>query len=164
GEKGLKERFTGSDLYPILTARALENNWSCFFFGHSRKILDFISVRHPRLKIAGVHEGYNFKTNEVIDKINKVNPDILIIGLSCPIQEQWISENKDKIKFKVALLVGDGIKIFAGKKIRGPVILRNMGLEWVTRYFTNPVQNFRKYVFGVPLFILRTLNAKIKSK
>lgn len=159
-KKSLPERMTGSDFYPMIVNESLKRDYRWFFLGHSDEMLLSVKSRNPGLKIAGVNEGYHFKDEEVIEKINEAKPDILIIGLSCPRQEKWIFENKDKIDFNVALLVGDGIKVFAGKKVRGPLIMRKLGMEWVIRFLSNPVQNFNKYITGIPLFITRIIKNK----
>ncbi|MBK8551311.1 MAG: WecB/TagA/CpsF family glycosyltransferase [Ignavibacteria bacterium] len=163
GKNGLDRRLTGSDFYPLLISESINKNWSYFFFGHSNEILEEIKVQHPSLNISGMNEGYDFDSAKVIEKINKANPDIIIIGLSCPHQENWIYQNRDKIKFKIILAAGDGIRIFANKKIRGPLIFRKMGFEWVIRLFSDPISNFRKYVIGVPLFIFRIFKSKLKT-
>ncbi len=162
GNNGLEERISGSDFYSILIDESIKNNWKYFFFGHSNEVLDKIKESHPLLKISGLHEGYKYNNSEVIYYINKSNSDIIIVGLSSPKQEKWIFDNKGKIDFKVMLTVGDGIKVFAGDKIRGPVFLRRIGLEWVVRYITSPVSNFKKYILGVPLFIFRIFREKPK--
>ncbi len=121
------------------------------------------TISVPLLNITGMNEGYSFSDEEVIRKINAADPDILIIGLSCPKQERWICDNRDKINFKVALNVGDGIKVFAGYKVRGPEIFRKAGMEWLFRLFSDPVSNFNKYVTGIPLFIYRIFKEKLKK-
>ncbi|MEO6695813.1 MAG: WecB/TagA/CpsF family glycosyltransferase [Ignavibacteria bacterium] len=163
GNSGLEKRLTGSDFYTYLISNSIEKNWSYFFFGHDTKTLEKISKKYPALNVRGFQEGYNFQSRNVIDTINNINPDILIIGLSCPLQEKWIHKNRDKLNYKVIIAVGDGIKVFADEKRRGPLLLRNLGLEWFARYLTNPVSNFRKYIIGNPLFIYRVLNEKFKS-
>lgn len=160
---GLEKRLTGSDFYSILIKESTRNNWSFFFFGHTIDTLNEIKRLHPELNIAGLHGGYEFSNSEVINKINAANPDIIIVGLSCPVQEKWVFENSYLLKYKVILCTGDGIKVFAGKKIRGPVFMRKMGLEWSIRYLTNPVSNFKRYIIGVPVFIFRILKENLKT-
>jgi N-acetylglucosaminyldiphosphoundecaprenol N-acetyl-beta-D-mannosaminyltransferase len=164
GKNGLEERLTGSDFYPILINESIKNNWKYFFFGHTDSVLEEIQKQFPLLNISGTNEGYKYDNSSVIEKINLADPDIIIIGLSCPYQEKWMYENRDKINFKVMLAVGDGIRVFANKKTRGPVLFRKLGLEWLARLVSNPSVNFRKYVTGIPLFISRITTAKLKSK
>ncbi len=164
GKNGLEERLTGSDFYPILINESIKNNWKIFFFGHTDDILLEIKKQFPLLNISGINEGYDFENKKVIEKINVSDPNIIIIGLSCPYQEKWMYENKDKVSFNIILAVGDGIRVFAGKKTRGPVIFRKSGLEWLARLISSPFSNFRKYVIGIPLFISRIIAAKFISK
>jgi len=163
GKGGLEEILTGSDFYIDLINESVKKKWSYFFFGHDISTLESVKEAYPRLNISALQEGYTFENEKVVETINEINPDIIIIGLSCPIQEKWILENKNKINFKVILAVGDGIRIFANKKKRGPLFMRRIGLEWLTRYALNPVSNFRKYIIGNPLFIYRVLKEKFKS-
>jgi len=163
GKDGLETRTTGSDFYHFLIEECIKNKWRVFFFGHRYKILNKINKLHPALNITGIQEGYQYLSSNVVKCINDSDSDIIIVGLSSPIQEKWIIENKQNLNFKIILLVGEGIRVFAGKKIRGPVIFRKIGLEWLVRYISNPVANFRKYIVGVPLFIIRVLKEKLKS-
>lgn len=160
GHNGLDERITGSDFYQILLNESIRKKWKYFFFGHTDKILEDVSANNSGLIISGANEGYHFNDEDVIRKINESDANILIIGLSCPKQERWMSKNYAKINCDVILAVGEGIKVFAGKKTRGPLFMRKLGLEWVSRLITNPIKNFRKYVFGIPLFIFRILKSK----
>lgn len=164
GKNGLNERLTGSDFYPILINESIKQNWKYFFFGHTDEILSEIGKKHPQLNISGSNEGYNFDNSTVTDKINQADPDVIIIGLSCPYQEKWMYDNRDKINFKIMLAVGDGIKVFADKKTRGPKIFRTFGLEWLVRLISDPASNFSKYVRGIPVFISRIIAAKLNSK
>lgn len=160
---GFKQRITGSDFYPMLAEEAVKNNYRIFFFGHDKATLDKINVINPKLNVCGTAEGYNFVDDKVIADINKSGADILVIGLSFPKQEEWLMKYKDKLNIKVGLCVGDGIKVFAGAKSRGPKLLRKMGMEWVTRLLLNPVKYSRRYIIGNPLFLYRIITIKIRK-
>lgn len=161
GEKGLDYRITGSDFYELLIKVSIKKKWSYFFFGHDNETLECIKKNHPELIIKGVNEGYHFDSTEVLGKINNSDADILIVGLSSPRQEIWMSENKKEIKAKIVIAVGDGIKVFAGNKTRGPEIFRKAGLEWFFRFLGNPSSNFKKYIIGNPLFVFRVIKKRL---
>ncbi len=158
---GLHSRFTGSDFYQLLAAKAIEKNWSVYFFGHDSNTLQKIKLNLPHLNIAGISAGFNYTDDEVDRNISKANPQLLIIGLPSPAQETWLCRNKDRIPFGCAILTGDGIKIFAGTKIRGPKIIRNLGFEWLVRMISNPILYWKRYFFGIPLFLYRIFNKKM---
>jgi N-acetylglucosaminyldiphosphoundecaprenol N-acetyl-beta-D-mannosaminyltransferase len=160
GKSGLNERITGSDFYPLLINECIRNDWSIFFFGHRNATLEKISQLHPNLRIAGTAEGYDYDNDEVIQKINESRPDILIIGLSFPLQEKWMREFKEMIDCRVLLAVGEGIKVFSGEKKRGPVLLRKFGLEWLVRVVSNPASNLNRYLTGNPQFVTRVIMQK----
>lgn len=162
-ENGLTERFTGSDFYPILWDKCISNKYRLFFFGHDDNTLEKIKGNVPGLNISGFNNGYSYNDNDVIQKINDSASDILIIGLSTPKQENWVSRNKGNLKCKVIICVGDGIKVFAGDKNRGPAILRKLGFEWFWRFCTNPVKYFKRYILGNPLFLYRIFSIKMRK-
>jgi exopolysaccharide biosynthesis WecB/TagA/CpsF family protein len=163
GKNGFKERITGSDLYPMLIDTSIKNNYKLFFFGHDEDTLNKIRLNYPALNICGTVEGYEYNDNNVVSAINDSMPDILIIGLSFPKQEKWLITHKDKLNFKVGICVGDGIKVFAGIKRRGPKFLQTLGLEWTARLLLNPVKYFSRYVIGNPLFLYRIIMLKIRK-
>jgi len=161
GNEGLKERITGSDFYPLLAAESAKYYRKVFFFGHDDETLSKIEKAYPGLNICAYHKGYNFDNDELINKINLHNPDILIVGLGSPKQENWIFDNKDKLNYRVCLAVGDGIKVFSKTKARGPEILRKIGLEWLFRFITNPIKYWKRYIIGNPLFLYRIFKLKM---
>ncbi len=161
GKNGFKKRITGSDFYVEIIKEALKNNWSFFFFGDTEDTLSRISKFYPKLKIVGTCNGFNFNNDDLISQINHSNPDILIVGLGSPKQEEWIIENKDKISSKVIIAVGDGIKVFAGTKKRGTKLVRVLGFEWFVRLINEPRRLWKRYIIGIPLFILRVLKYKL---
>lgn len=163
GKSGLNERFTGSDLYPLLVNDAIKNKWKVFFFGHDDETLIKINSNLPGLAIAGIQNGFEYDDKELITKINTANTDILIIGLGTPRQEYWVSKYKNKLNCKVILCVGDGIKVFAGNKKRAPEFMRKTGLEWLARFAQNPLKYFKRYFLGNPLFLYRIIRIKMSK-
>ena len=161
GKNGLKNRFTGSDFYPILIEEGIRNRWSFFLFGDTEKTLLEAVKKNNALNICGYQNGYVYEDEKLIEKINNLEPDLLIVGLGCPKQEEWIVKYKDQINTKIILAVGDGIKVFAGTKKRGSNFLRLIGFEWFVRLITNPKKYWKRYVLGIPLFIVRIIKFKI---
>jgi len=163
GKKGLKKRITGSDFYPILNQVAIKNKWRVFFFGDKDTTLKKIVKINPRLIVTGWHNGYTYNDDEIVTEINNSKTDILIVGLGCPKQEKWIVENKDRLSVKVIIAVGDGIKVFAGIKKRGNRFMQTLGLEWVARLINNPMLYWKRYLIGIPLFLIRVIRLKYSS-
>jgi len=163
GKNGFKNRFTGSDFYPYLIKELILRKFSIFFFGDTIDTLNKLKINHPELNIVGCNEGFNFNTIALLETINSLQPDILIVGLGSPKQERWIMESKNKINAKVFLAVGDGIKVFAGTKIRGPIFVRKIGLEWMVRLLSNPKYFWKRYIIGIPIFFYRIVKFKFSK-
>lgn len=154
------ERITGSDFYKELIFHSIKRKYSFYFFGDTFETLSLLQPKNPQLLIKGYNPGFEFDTNIVIENINHSNSDILIVGLGSGLQEKWISENKSKIKAKVIIAVGDGIKVFSGSKKRGPELIQKIGLEWFIRFLFEPKRLWRRYFIGIPLFIFRVIKFK----
>jgi N-acetylglucosaminyldiphosphoundecaprenol N-acetyl-beta-D-mannosaminyltransferase len=161
GENKFPSRFNGSDFYPLLAEECIKNKWRIFFFGHHSSILENIKLAHPGLNVCGTAEGYSFHPVKIVSVINNAKPDILIVGLGQPLQEELILFYKNDFKCMVTIAVGDGIKVFAGEKKRGPEFMQKAGLEWIIRLFYNPFKYFRRYVIGNPLFLYRIIMHKL---
>lgn len=159
--RGFKNRFSGSDFYLVLAEYLSDLNLRTYFFGNVIETLRKIELCNPKLNISGFNEGYNFDSAQLVSEINRLNPDILIIGLGQPLQEKWIKDNYETIKTYVIIAVGDGIKVFAGEKRRGPVVLHKIGLEWLVRLFFEPFRYFKRYVIGIPIFLCRIIWIKL---
>jgi len=160
GKGGLSYRLSGSDLYEKLINVCKINSYRIFFFGDRTETLNQIIIKHPQLNVVGTQNGFEFVSTSVISYINQNDPDILIVGLGTPKQEEWIVKNKQELKMSVIISVGDGIKVFSGTKKRGPKFLQIIGLEWLVRLFFEPKRLWKRYFIGIPLFIFRVIKYK----
>ncbi len=163
GVPSIPARFTGSDFYPLLWESCIRNNRSIFFFGHEDATLNSIQSFLPELKVAGVQNGFDFNDADVLERINGSNADILVIGLGYPAQEEWVLKHSPSLNCKAIICAGEGIKVFAGSKKRGPRFLQAIGLEWLVRLTLNPLKYFKRYVIGIPLFLYRIITIKIRN-
>ena len=162
------ERVNGSDIYPEIIKKIFNKKLSLYILGDSQIVLDNalknIKGSFEGIKITGIHHGYFDLHNEkIIEDINSSDPFFLLVGLGAPRQEEWINMWKDKLNAKKIVAVGGGLRVLAGDRKRGPIWVRNMGLEWFVRLITEPVKNWKRYIIGIPLFIYRVLIQKIQS-
>ena len=82
---------------------------------------------------------------EIIEEINKANPDILWVGLGLLKQERWIAEHLGKIKVPWMVGVGAAFDFNAGTIKRAPKFFREFGLEWLYRLAFEPRMLIRNY-------------------
>jgi len=159
GFRNNRRKITGSDLYALLINQAQIDNWSFYFFGDTESTLYRIK---DDINVVGSQSGYDYNTDYLINKINSVAPNFLVIGLGCPKQELWVLENQGKIKANIIICVGNGLKIFAGVRKRGPFWMQKIGMEWLYRIYKEPKRLWKRYLVGIPVFIFKVIQFKFK--
>jgi N-acetylglucosaminyldiphosphoundecaprenol N-acetyl-beta-D-mannosaminyltransferase len=122
----------------------------------------------PGLKLLGTHHGYFEKNGPenmaVIERINRLEPDVLIVGMGMPLQEKWILEHHTNIRAKVFITAGAVFEYLTGTVKRCPQWMGDMGLEWLFRLMQNPRRMFKRYLWGNSIFILRVLLERLTKK
>ena len=154
-KKPIKEKISGSDLVPMLCARAEQKGYSIYILGGKDGIAEQakakLEKKHPGIKIVGTYAppfGFE-KKQEELDKINNMitekQPDILIACFGCPKQEKFIYENYLKYDAKVSICAGATVDFLAGNVKRAPRWMSDHGLEWLYRFFQEPKRLFKRY-------------------
>ncbi|MCU7934345.1 MAG: WecB/TagA/CpsF family glycosyltransferase [Candidatus Thiodiazotropha sp. (ex Dulcina madagascariensis)] len=158
----LRGNLNGTDLFPRLGDRMAAEGESIFLFGArpgvAQAAADNIRQRYPGLKIAGTHHGYfsdEKEKNEIIKLINHSGAAVLLVALGAPGQEQWISDNANRLKPPVRIGVGGLFDFYSGRIPRAPLWVREVGMEWIWRLIQEPRRMWRRYVIGNPLFLFR---------
>jgi N-acetylglucosaminyldiphosphoundecaprenol N-acetyl-beta-D-mannosaminyltransferase len=100
---------------------------------------------------------------EVIDRINRSEADIVWIGISTPKQERWMAEHVGKVNAPVLIGVGAAFDFLSGRKPQAPSWMQRNGMEWLFRFFTEPRRLWRRY-FQYPTFVFLVLSQFIRSK
>lgn len=155
------ERMTGTELYIKIIQS--NNNYKIFLVGGATNSKNCIVAKFINYKfsISGFLPSL-IKDDIDVKKINKTNSDILLVGLGTPKQEEWIIRNKDKLNVPIIIAVGSGIDFLAGVKKRAPLWMRKIGLEWLYRLFQEPRRLWKRYIFGIPVFIFHIIIQKVK--
>jgi N-acetylglucosaminyldiphosphoundecaprenol N-acetyl-beta-D-mannosaminyltransferase len=168
GRKGLKERVVSTDVWIDILNICRQTKKKVFFFGGHKltkeEFYDSIKRRFPGLIVEGYNNGYSYDTLKIITEINKVNPDILIVGLGTPKQEKWISYNFSKLNVPIILSVGSAIDFYSGYKKRAPEFMRRYALEWLYRLFQEPKRLWKRYLLGIPVFMFKMLIFKFNLR
>lgn len=163
----LPQRFTPPDWLGRLAALCAERGFSIYLLGARSGIAEKAAAKlkqaSPGLIVAGTHHGYFDKTpgsaeNEaVIAKINRLSPDLLLVGFGMPLQERWLAENLQRLNVRVALPVGAAFDYVSGEVRRAPRWMTDHGLEWLGRLVIEPRRLWKRYLIGIPLFFWRVL-------
>lgn len=164
----LKERVAGYDLVQNIFSIIKNQEKTVYFLGASEKIIEEaknrMEAKYRGLKIVGFHNGYFSEYEEylIIEEINKLKPDLLLVGLGCPRQEKWIYDNKNKINTRVMIGVGGSFDVMSGNIKRAPNIFIKANLEWFYRLITQPTRF--KRMLKLPLFLIEVIKYKFKGE
>ncbi len=149
GDK-LPERIPGIDLSYKLLEISNEKGYKIVLIGGKEGVAEGAKENlkkiFPNLNIAMTYNGYFNEDEErkIVDEIQKIEPDILLVGMGSGKQEIWIWNNREKFKnIGVCIGVGGTLDIWAGKKKRAPKLVQNLGLEWLYRVIIEPKRIFR---------------------
>jgi exopolysaccharide biosynthesis WecB/TagA/CpsF family protein len=83
------------------------------------------------------------------------SPDLLLVAMGNPRQEIFIARNRATgSEYPVAIGVGALFDFMSGAVVRAPKPIRTLGLEWLFRLLQEPRRLFRRYVIGIPRFLL----------
>lgn len=121
--------------------------------------------RLPHVRIVGYADGYTIWADEaaVMRRIQQSEPDILLVGLGSPIQEEWMLRNRKILQTTLIISVGALFDFVSGNKPRAPKALRVMRLEWAHRLALEPRRLFARYTVGVGRFFAAVLIGSGKS-
>lgn len=152
----IKEKISGSDLFPRICALAARKGYKMFFLGAAEgvasKAAQNLEKRFSGLKVVGTYspplgfEDDKAETEKIIKSIKASEPHILIVGLGCPKQELFILHYKDELGVPLSLGLGASLDFEAGHIKRAPKWMADHGLEWIYRIFQDPKRLAKRYL------------------
>lgn len=151
----IKEKISGSDLFPRVCQLAANKNYTMYLLGAAEGVADTaarnLMKKYPGLNIVGTYSPpFGFKKNEqemnkIKTQIQDVHPDILIVGLGCPKQEKFMYYHCKELGVPISFGLGASIDFEAGNIKRAPKWMSNHGLEWLYRFSKEPKRLFKRY-------------------
>lgn len=161
-------RAPGTYLMPQLIEYSAQHNLSLFLLGSKPEYLQqaIVKIRsqYPGLAITGHHGYFNKEDSEqnkeIVQKINLAKPNILLVGMGMPIQENWIRLHNHQLEVNAILPCGAVIDRLAGFVSNCPVLLSNFGLEWLYRLLREPNRLASRYLLGNPAFAFQVALAQ----
>lgn len=164
-EAEVPHRMTGADWVWGLSSLCETAELSVYLLGSDPGVAAEAAERlhrwYPRLRIAGTHHGYFELGSEhdqrVVEDINARRPDIVLVGMGSPKQEQWVQRHADELDTDVLWTVGALFDYVSGRVPRAPAWLADNGLEWIFRLAIEPNRMWRRYLLGNPVFVSRVM-------
>ena len=156
------QRTTGPDLLDEILKISADKKYKHYFYGSTNETLDKlqneIKKKYGDVYIVGKYSPpFRTLTKEedlqIVDNINKANPDFVWVGLGAPKQENWMYEHQNKVN---ALMIGVGAAFdyLAGNIKRAPMWMQKLNLEWLYRLMQDPVRLFSRYLYTNIKFII----------
>jgi N-acetylglucosaminyldiphosphoundecaprenol N-acetyl-beta-D-mannosaminyltransferase len=161
-------KMTGADWIWPFCAWAQERGVSLYILGGKPGVAlrarHRLLERYPDLKIVGYADGFFQEKSEieVVQEINRLCPQVLLIGLGTPAQEKWVAAQRPALQVPVCWVVGALFDYIAGDERRVPAWLYSLGLEWLWRLWINPRGKWRRYILGNPSFVWRVLKQRFR--
>lgn len=151
----LKERVSGVDLVPRLAALAAARDYGVFLLGasdaSSRRATQLLEREYPGLRVAGRYSPpvlplEQMNHDEILSKIERARPQILLVALGNPKQEKWIAMHRAALDVPLTVGIGGSLDFIAGTTARAPEWMRNSGLEWLHRACQEPGRLAHRYL------------------
>ncbi len=160
----------GSNLGKSFMQRCAERKFKVFFLGAKPGVAEQAAENFrwsiPGINIVGCQHGYfsDKENDRIIERINKANPDVLIVCFGKPKEVLWIEENFQKLNIKLAIPLGAFFDFHSGRVKRAPVWIQKIHFEWLYRLILEPRRLWKRYIIGNFLFMGRVLKWKLFPK
>jgi N-acetylglucosaminyldiphosphoundecaprenol N-acetyl-beta-D-mannosaminyltransferase len=157
----LKQKVSGSDLFPRFCRIAAEKGYRLFFLGGRQgaadRAADLFRQQHPGIQIQTHCPPMGFERDEaenaqIVKMIRDFAPHILFVGLGAPKQELWLHKHHQQAAVPVSIGVGASFDFVAGYVRRAPVLFQKTGFEWAWRLMQEPRRMYRRYLLEDPEF------------
>ena len=158
-------RVTGVALFQQLIEMCVREGRKAFLLGGSEEVSKEASAKllidYPGLKLVGRHHGYFEDSQEIVEAINRAQPDIVFVAMGSPKQELWISDYRDLTSVPVFMGVGGTLDVVSGRVARAPAFFQRTGTEWFYRLLSDPARWRRQ--LALPKYVWLLLRYRFGS-
>lgn len=151
----IKEKISGSDLFPKVCGLAAEKGYSIFILGAAEgvadKAADNLIKKNPGLNVVGTYSpAFGFeKDDKELEKIKGIvtdaKPDILAVSLGSPKGEKFVYRHIKEYGVPLGISIGATIDFEAGNVKRAPRWMAESGFEWLFRITQDPKRLIKRY-------------------
>lgn len=153
-------RIRGIDFSRQLLKLAFENNYRTALVGAKEEVIqkakENIINKYPTLNVVYSRNGYFNNDVEIIEELKKSKPQILLLGLGSPRQEEFIIKAKKELSGCIMIGIGGSFDVFSGIIKESPAIFRKLGLEWLYRTILQP-ERFKRIFPVLPIFLIKCI-------
>lgn len=158
----LRENLVGTDLIPRFLSNLSGLQWKpgIFLVGGNemtaRKATDYVRKHFPFLRVAGNQPGYFSKEEfgSLGYKIQMAKPDVVLVGMGQPIQENFIASIREVAPQALLFGVGGLFDYWSNNLKRAPAFVRRLRLEWLHIILRQPYK-VNRYIKCIPFVLKR---------
>jgi N-acetylglucosaminyldiphosphoundecaprenol N-acetyl-beta-D-mannosaminyltransferase len=168
--QAIKQNVNGTDMFPRL-CEALSGTGKGMFLlgarpGVAEAVRRWVNEHHPQADVRGCHHGYFTPDEEeaVIKQIADSGAQMLIVAMGVPRQEKWINQHLGKTGARVGIGVGGLFDFYSGRIPRAPMWMREIGLEWLYRFWQEPGRMWKRYFVGNAVFLFRVVRERFRRR
>ena len=132
-------------------------------------MINKLNLRYPEINITGFLCPEIMTPDELFKKYKKeiesIDADIVWVSLGFPKQEIFIDHAFEEGRPNINYVgIGGVFEWVAGTKSVAPLIMQNLGLEWLHRLFKEPRRLWKRYFFDFSYIIKRNILNSLKIK
>lgn len=155
----IKERLPGIEV--VVNTLEVINQYSCkkvYLYGSKKEVISnmksYVKQKYPNLLIVGATDGYTYNDDEVFKEIIELEPDLILVALGIPKQEELIFKYLSKFKKGLFIGVGGSFDVLSGHKKRAPQFFIKLNLEWFYRIIKEPKRIKKFYQTNIKFIYL----------
>ncbi len=147
----IKQRITGIDITKFLLEEVNIQKKSLYLFGAKKEVIksfaEKIKKEYKNINLLGYTDGYVKDKDKVFKRIMLLKPDVCLVALGIPAQEEMIHKYIGGFKKGIFIGVGGTFDVLSGHKKRAPQIFIKCNFEWLYRILKEPkrIKRFIKY-------------------
>jgi alpha-1,3-mannosyltransferase len=158
--KWFPENLNGTDFMPDYL-RHTKHRMRLFFLGaqpgvaeRAARYLMSVDSRHT---LAGCWHGYFGDADgaRIAEQVRRSKADVLLVAMGDPKQELWLMKHFARTGCRFGFAVGGLFDFMAHEVPRAPQWVRALCMEWLYRMLQEPRRLWRRYLIGMPVFLLR---------
>ena len=163
----LRDNVNGTDLFPELVRVAPEAGLKLYLLGARPGVADavaeWIRATSPATIVAGTDHGYHGADEQdaVVARIGETRPDILLVAMGVPAQEEWLDDHLEATGATIGIGVGGLFDMVSGRIPRAPMWMRRVGIEWIWRLAKEPRRMRHRYLVGNVAFVAHALRERL---
>jgi N-acetylglucosaminyldiphosphoundecaprenol N-acetyl-beta-D-mannosaminyltransferase len=156
------QRVAGPDLMLEVFRRAEFAGYTHFFYGGEPGVADQLRERFmrqfPWTQIVGTYTPpfRDLNTEEerrLIEKVRKLKPDIIWVGISTPKQERFMSRYLPVLNTTLMFGVGAAYDFHTGRIKDAPQWVKTIGMQWFHRLLQDPRRLWKRYLRNNSAFL-----------